>query len=131
MNPTPSPDPLTDSSPSRPRQAGLVILGVLSFGDLTTPALTDGKTPPWAVAILAAVLGAVSLWLVVRAWREPARAVRLLIGLRILSAASSLPAFLVHGVPFAAQVLAAILVVLTAVGVLLVGRTQARVTLPA
>lgn len=108
-----------------------MILGALSFGDLATPALTDGKSPPWAVALLAAVLGAISLWLVVRAWREPARPVRILIGLRILSATSSLPSFLVHGVPVAAQMLAAVLVVLTAVGVLLAGRRQARVTVPA
>ncbi len=44
MNPGPSQDSLTDSPPARPRRAGPVILGVLSFIDLATPALTDGKT---------------------------------------------------------------------------------------
>lgn len=44
MNPGPSRDPLTDNPPARPRQAGPVLLGVLSFSDLATLALTGGKT---------------------------------------------------------------------------------------
>lgn len=131
MNVTSSHTTCTNDSRDRSRQAGLAILGVLALGDLATPAFTDGKSPPWAVAVLAAVLGAATLWLLVRAWRHPARSVRLLIGLRVLSAASSLPAFVAPGVPVAAQVLAAALVGLTAVGIVLVTKSHIRVAAPA
>jgi len=108
----------------RPRQAGLLILGLLSVGDLAAPLLTDGETPPWAVAFLAAGLGAASLWLTVKAWQDHARPVRLLVGLRILSAVAALPAFVVDGVPAPAQVAAAASVVLTTVGVTLVAHAR-------
>ncbi len=55
----------------------------------------------------------------IRALRDPARPVRPLIGLGVLSAVTALPAFLVDGVPAGAQVVAAAVVVLTAVGVVL------------
>lgn len=106
------------------RRAGLVLLGLLSLGDLATLAVTDGTTPPYAVAALGAVLGAVSLYLVVQAWRRPDRPIRLLIALRVLSAVTSLPAFVVSDVPAAVQATAAATVVLTAGGVLLVSRSR-------
>jgi hypothetical protein len=49
------------------------------------------------------------------------------VGLRVLSAVTALPAFLVDDVPAAAQAAAAATVVLTVMGVLLIGRTDARV----
>nr|MBA3523031.1 hypothetical protein [Geodermatophilaceae bacterium] len=73
------------------RRAGLLVLGLLAVGDIATLAFTDGKTPPWAVAVLGAVLGALSLYLVVRALRNPAYPIRLLVGLRVLSAVTALP----------------------------------------
>jgi hypothetical protein len=106
------------------RRIGLVILGLLSLGDMASLALTDGDNPPYAIAALATVLGVVSLVLVVRAFRDPARSLRLLIGLRILSAVSALPAFFVSDVPAGAQAAAAALVVLTAVGIVLTARTR-------
>lgn len=111
----------------RPRQIGLVLLGLLSLGDLAAPLLTDGETPPYAIAALVSVLGLASLVLVVKALRNPAGPVRLLIGLRVLSALTAVPAFLIDDVPAAAKGAAVLAVVLTAVGVLLVGssRTQA------
>lgn len=108
------------------RRVGLVILGLLSLGDIATIALTDGETPPYAVAAVVAVLGVVSLVLAVQAFRDPTRPLRLLIGLRVLSAVTALPAFFVSDVPAGAQAAAAGVVVLTAVGVLLTAR--ARVT---
>lgn len=114
-------------NPARPRQIGLGLLALLSIGDLATPLLTDGETPPYAIAALAAVLGLVSLVLIVRALRDPSRPVRLLIGLRVVSALSAVPAFLVEDVPAAAKSAALAAIVLTAVAVILIGssRTQA------
>ena len=111
---------MTNTSGTTSRRIGLVILGLLSLGDIATLALTDGETPPYAVAAVAALLGLVSLVLVVRAFRDPSRPIRLLIGLRVLSAVTALPAFFVSDVPAGAQAAAAGVVVLTAVGVLLV-----------
>ena len=101
------------------RRAGLLLLGVLSIGDMAALLLTDGQSPPYEVAALVTLLGLVSLVLVIRALRDPSRPVRLLIGLRVLSAVAALPAFLVDGVPAGAQVVVAALVVLTALGVVL------------
>lgn len=114
-----------NTSPAR--RAGLAILGLLSLGDLATPLLTDGEQPPYAVAALVALLGATSLVLVVRALRDPSRSLRLLIGLRVLSAVATVPAFLASGVPAGVQVVAGVLIALTAVGVVLTarGRTPA------
>lgn len=110
---------MTNTTHVTGRRIGLMIFGLLSVGDIATPALTDGDTPPYAVAALAAVLGVVSLGLVVRAFRDPDRPLRLLIGLRILSAVTALPAFFVTDVPVGAVAAAAVVVVLTAAGVLL------------
>jgi hypothetical protein len=106
------------------RRAGLVILGLLSLGDIATIALTDGENPPYAIAALAAVLGLASLVLVVRAFRDPSQPVRLLIGLRVLSAVTALPAFFVSDVPAGAQVAAGAIVVLTAAGIMLTARSR-------
>ena len=113
---------MTNTSGSTGRRIGVGIFGLLSLGDIATPALTDGETPPYAVAAVVALLGLVSLVLSVQAYRDPSRPLRLLIGLRILSAVTALPAFFVSDVPAAAQAAAAGIVALTAVGVLLVAR---------
>lgn len=110
---------MTNISDITGRRIGLVIFGLLSLSDISALALTDGETPPYAVAAVGALLGLVSLWLTVRAFREPAEPLRLLIGLRVLSAVTALPAFFVSDVPAGAQAAAAGIVVLTAVGVLL------------
>jgi NAD/NADP transhydrogenase alpha subunit len=110
--------------PSRSRRAGLILLGLLSLGDVVTIFVTDGKTPPYAVAAIVTVLGLASLFLVVRARRDPAGSMRVLIGLRIVSAVTALPAFFVNDVPAAAKTAAAAVVVLTVVGVLLTGGSR-------
>jgi hypothetical protein len=109
------------------RRVGLAVFGLLSLGDIATLALTDGEHPPYEVAALGAVLGLVTLVLVVRAYGDPARPLRLLIGLRVLSAVTAIPAFFVSDVPAAAEIGAGAIVALTAVGVLLTarGRTMA------
>jgi hypothetical protein len=105
------------------RNLGLAIFGLLSLGDIATLALTDGQAPPYAVAVLSALLGAVSLVLVIQASRDPGRSLRLLIGLRVLAAVTAMPAFFVDA-PAGAQAAAGAIVVLTAAGVVLTARAS-------
>lgn len=106
------------------RRIGLAILAALSLADIADLVLTDGQHPPYSVAIIGALLGVGSLVLVVLAWRGGRWALAPLVALRALSALSALPAFLVGEVPAAAQVLAAVIVGLTVLGVALVARPQ-------
>lgn len=116
----------------RTRTIGLLLLGLLSLADIALIAITDGESPPYPVAASAAVLGLLSLWLVVRALRDPAASVRVLVGLRVLSVVLALPAFVADDVPAGAVAGAAVGVLLTLAGVLLVGagaRRRAEVSL--
>ncbi len=108
-------------------RTGLILLGLLSLGDIADLALTDGQHPPYAVAALGAALGVGSLYFIVKAWQGSRAALRPLCAMRIVSALTAVPAFFVHDVPAAALGAAAAIVVLTAVSVFLVGRaTQAK-----
>jgi hypothetical protein len=100
-------------------RTALVLFGLLSLADIAGLALTDGDHPPYAIAALGAALGVVSLWLVARIWRGDWRPVFVLLGLRVLSALTAVPAFFVSGVPTAAVVAAAAIVALTIAAVLL------------
>lgn len=106
-------------------RAGLLVLGLLSVADLLLPLLTDGESPPMAIALTAAALGLASLVLVISAWRGAHRAILPLIALRTLSVAAALPAFFAADVPAPAIAAAAATVLLTAAGatLLLKGRT--------
>ncbi|MEV6417958.1 hypothetical protein [Kribbella sp. NPDC051718] len=104
---------------SRMFRTGLVLLGLLSVGDLAGPLLTDGEHPPMSIALIGSALGLASLVLVVFAWRGARRAVVPLIVLRVLSALSAVPAFFADGVPGAAVAVAGLLAVLTVVGIAL------------
>lgn len=112
------------------RRVGLLVLAVPSLADILTLPLSDGEHPPYSIAVLATVLGVLSVGLVVRALRDPSSPVGLLVGLRVLSAVTALPAFVVDGVPSAARAVAGAIVVLTAVGVLLVARGNTAVVAP-
>lgn len=101
-------------------RTGLVVLGLLSALDLALPLLTDGQTPPMAVALVAAALGLASLALVISAWRGARRAVLPLVVLRALSAAAAVPAFLEPGVPTAVIVTTAVGIAATILGIVLV-----------
>lgn len=116
-----------NSTATTSRRAGLAILGLLSLADTAMLLLTDGETPPYSVAALATALGLASLVLVVRALQDSTRPIRLLVGLRVLSAVTALPAFLVDDVPAGAQAAAGATVVLTVIGILLAARTATRV----
>ncbi len=113
---------MTNTSGLTRRRFGLVIFGLLSLGDMAALLLTDGKTPPYAIAAVVCVLGIFSLALVVTAWLNPGEPLRMLIGLRVLSAVTALPAFFVSDVQAGAQAAAAGVVVLTALGVVLSAR---------
>lgn len=104
---------------SRP---ALLLLGLLSVVDVVSLPLGDGKHPPLPVLVLGAVLGVLSLVLVVRVWRDPQASVRWLVVARVLSALTAVPAFLVSGVPTGAKVFAGVFMGLTALGIALVSR---------
>ncbi|MEO5709050.1 MAG: hypothetical protein ABIQ59_04430 [Nocardioidaceae bacterium] len=110
-------------------RTGLILLALLSVGDIAGLALTDGEHPPYVVAALGAALGVGSLYFVAKAWQGSRAALRPLFAMRIVSALTAVPAFFVDDVPPAALAGAAAIVVLTAVSVFLVGR--APVTKPA
>ncbi len=106
-------------------RTGLILLGILSVGDIAGLALTDGEHPPYAVAAVGAGLGVGSLYFLAKAWQGSRAALRPLLALRIVSALTAVPAFFVDDVPTAAFAAAAAIVVLTAVTVFLVSRTTA------
>ena len=100
--------------------AGLVLLGVLSVLDAVTVLFAEGGFPPIEVAVAASVLGVVSLVLLVPAWRGGRVALRWLVGLRLVSALTSVPALIVDGVPGAVRIVVVCGLVLTLLGCALV-----------
>ena len=98
-------------------RAGLVLLGLISLGDLSAPLLTDGQSPPMFIALIDSGLGLLSLILAVLAWRGRTAAAIGLVVLRLLSALTAVPAFLEPGVPVVPMVLAGIAITVTLVGV--------------
>ena len=98
---------------------GLVVLATLSVVDLLGPLITDGSHPPMSVVLVGAAIGLASLALIVPAWRGSRRAVRVLVGLRLLSALTAVPAFFIPDVPAPAVGLAAGLIAFTVLGVVL------------
>jgi hypothetical protein len=97
-------------------RAGLVVLGLLSLGDLSAPLLTDGETPPMFIALIGAALGLISIVLVIFAWRGRLAAAIGLIIVRVVSALTAVPAFFVPGVPVLPMILAGTLITLTLLG---------------
>jgi len=99
---------------------GLIILGVVSLGDLSAPLLTDGEHPPMFIALIGSALGLISLVLFALAWRGAKPAAIALVVVRVLSALTAVPAFTVGGVPATAMVLAGIAITATLVAAVLV-----------
>ncbi len=111
-------------------KAGLVILGLVSVADLSTPFLSDGEHPPMAVAIGAAAVGLISLVLIALGWQGKRWVLAPLIALRLASALLAVPAFFVADVPAGAVAAAGVGVAATIFGVIAVlmpARTQVRV----
>ncbi|WP_433223023.1 hypothetical protein [Microtetraspora malaysiensis] len=107
---------------SRTLVAGLILSGLLGLVDVVTMPFGDGEHPPFAVAVVGAVLGLLTLAGVVLAWRGGRAGAVLVIVIvtRLLSGLSAVPAFFADGVPGPARGLAALGVVLTLAGVALV-----------
>lgn len=105
---------------SRSVTTGLALLALLSLADAGALLLTDGEHPPVEVAAIGTALGVVSLVLVVLAWRGSRSALGVLVGLRLLSAVSAVPALVVGGVPAPVQAVATTGIVLTLLGCALV-----------
>jgi hypothetical protein len=110
---------------SRSFRLGLVLLGALSLLDLAGPVMTDGDQPPMGVALTDAVLGLVSLVCVWLGWRGERRALRPLVVLRLVSAASVAPAFFVADVPTPVKAIAGGIVLLTLAAIAMVLRPHA------
>jgi hypothetical protein len=105
---------------TRVSRAGLIVLGLLSLVDLAGPLFTDGQHPPMAIALIGAGLGLISIILVVLAWRGRVAAAITLVLVRLLSALTAVPAFLVPGVPTGPMIAAGLGIGLTVVGAALV-----------
>jgi hypothetical protein len=101
-------------------RAGLSMLGLLSLVDLAGPLLTDGQHPPMSIALIGAGLGLISIVLVILAWRGRLAAAIALVVLRLLSALTAVPAFLVPDVPTGSMIAAGFGIGLTVVGAALV-----------
>jgi O-antigen/teichoic acid export membrane protein len=97
-------------------RAGLIIALLLGLLDLSAPftPTPDGEDgPPYAILLIDAVLGLITVVAVVIAWRTARRgAVRIAAGARIISAVTALPAFFVE-VPAALQAAVGLFVVVT------------------
>jgi hypothetical protein len=78
----------------------------------TASALGGGDVPPLPVAIGAGILGLITIVAAIPGWRGRRAARLTVIVARVVSAATTLPAFFVPDVPAAARIVAAVVVVL-------------------
>ncbi|MGC9667372.1 hypothetical protein ACNTMW_12540 [Planosporangium sp. 12N6] len=99
---------------------GLVLAGLLALGDITTPITSDGEHPPLAIGLVIAALGLLTVVGIVFAWRGRRGGVTTVIVTRLLAAVTAVPAFIADGVPAAAQIAAAVGIVITLLAVVLV-----------
>lgn len=99
--------------------AGLFLLGLVSIGDVLTPVLTDGRTPPMSIALMASGLGLVSLACIVGAGKGSRPALAVLVTTRAVSALAAVPAFLVPDVPPGLRAAAGLGIAITLVGMAL------------
>ncbi len=104
------------------QRVGLAVLGLLSLADVVEPLVTDGKTPPMGIALVDSALGVVSLIALVLAVRGSRRGLLTVVGLRLLSALTTVPAFFVSAVPTPVVAISAALVALTIAAVVAVLR---------
>ena len=111
-------------------RTGLALLGLLSLADLTAPLMSNGDGPPMGVLLAASALGLASLVLLWYAARGARRAVAPLLGLRALSALTAVPAFFAEDVPVVAEVLAAVFIALTVIGIALLAPARAAAAHP-
>jgi len=99
---------------------GIVILALLSLGNVPSVLTTDGEHPPVAIAAVLTVIGIAGLVLSVFAWRGNRPSLIALIALQTVSALSAAPAFAMEGVPTGLRMIAAVMIAITAIGIALV-----------
>jgi hypothetical protein len=108
---------------------GLVLLGLLSIADLSTPFVTDGEHPPMSVALISLALGVASLAFLRGAWNGQRSPVFGIVATRLVSALLTLPAFFIGDVPAGVVAVSAGTVALTVLGIVLaLSSTRQRVT---
>jgi hypothetical protein len=105
---------------TRVSRVGLIVLGLLSLVSLAGPLITDGQHPPMVIALIDACVGLIGIILVILAWPGRLAAAIALVVLRLLSALTAVPAFLVPGVPTGPMIAAGFGIGLTVVGAALV-----------
>ena len=109
-------------------RTGLWLLGLCSLSDIAFIGVPDG--PPIPALVVAAVIGVVSLALVIRALRDPTASIRALALLRVLAALAAAPGIVAGDVSTAVTVGASVTVAANLIGLWLLGgsafRTQPR-----
>ncbi|MFI7402247.1 hypothetical protein ACIBW9_17535 [Streptomyces sp. NPDC049541] len=102
------------------RTIGMTLCAVLAVLDLAgIVGLWQHPGPPPGIAITGAVLGAVTLACYRSAGRGNVRALRVVVGSRVVSALLGLPVFFTADAPGWARIVVAVLIVATAVAVAL------------
>lgn len=117
-------------APARPARlatigrVGLVIAAILAASDLVGGVMslivTGEQSLPLPVAVFVLAAGAATLVLLPIAWRGVRPAIIALIVIRLLSALTAVPAFLVPGVPAGMVVLASVGILVTVAAAALV-----------
>jgi hypothetical protein len=101
---------------TRTNKVGLALAGVLGVSDIAAVGMPSGDGddgPPFAILVVGALLGLITLVCLVPAFRRASRgAIRVVAGARIISAITALPAFFVD-IPTGLKVTTAVVVVLT------------------
>jgi hypothetical protein len=104
-------------------KVGLVLAGLLGLSDVAAVAMPTGDGddgPPFAIVVVGALLGLITLIALVPAFRNGSRgAIRVIAGARIISAITALPAFFVD-IPTELKVTTAVVVVLTVAVVVMI-----------
>jgi hypothetical protein len=101
---------------------GLAIAVLLGLADIVSAfqPTPDGEAgPPYIILLISGILGVVTLAAIVPAWRGNRTAARVVVGARILSALTSLPAFFVD-IPAGLMVAVSVSIVLTVVCAVLI-----------
>jgi hypothetical protein len=113
------------------QKVGLVLCGLINLANVPSAFFPtpDGETgPPYAILLLASILGAVGLVATVLAWRGNRPALRVAAGALVINVITSLPAFFVD-VPAFVKAGAALAVVVT-VGALVLMFSTVRPPVP-
>lgn len=103
-----------------PQRVGIVILALLSLGNVPSVLATDGEHPPVATTTLLTAIGIIGVVLSVFAWRGNRPSLIILVSLQAVSALSAVPAFSVDGVPPALRLTATAVIAVTVIGIALV-----------